>query len=83
MVESLKAQGVTHVAMESTGVFWKPIDNLWEEHFCILLVNPAHCQQVPGRKTDGKDCEWLAELLQYGRCEVALFRRSGSATCAT
>ena len=66
MVESLKAQGVTHVAMESTGVFWKPIYNLLEEHFSIVLVNPAHCQQVPGRKTDVKDCQWLAELLQYG-----------------
>ena len=66
MVEVLKAQGVTHVAMESTGVFWKPIYNLLEEHFCILLVNPAHCKQVPGRKTDVKDCQWLAELLQYG-----------------
>jgi len=62
----LKAQGVTHVAMESTGVFWKPIYNLLEEHFSILLVNPAHCKQVPGRKTDVKDCQWLAELLQYG-----------------
>ena len=66
MVEALKAQGVTHVAMESTGVFWKPIYNLLEEHFSILLVNPAHCKQVPGRKTDVKDCQWLAELLQYG-----------------
>ena len=66
MVESLKAQGVTHVAMESTGVFWKPIYNLLEEHFSIVLVNPAHCKQVPGRKTDVKDCQWLAELLQYG-----------------
>ena len=46
MVEALKAQGVTHVAMESTGVFWKPIYNLLEEHFSIVLVNPAHCQQV-------------------------------------
>ena len=54
MVEALKAQGVTHVAMESTGVFWKPIYNLLEEHFSIVLVNPAHCQQVPGRKTDVK-----------------------------
>ena len=66
MVEALKAQGVTHVAMESTGVFWKPIYNLLEEHFSIVLVNPAHCKQVPGRKTDVKDCQWLAELLQYG-----------------
>ena len=43
MVEALKAQGVTHVAMESTGVFWKPIYNLLEEHFSIVLVNPALC----------------------------------------
>lgn len=58
--------GVTHVAMESTGVFWKPIWNILEGRFEILLVNARHIKQVPGRKTDVKDCEWIAQLLQHG-----------------
>ena len=62
----LKAQGVTHVAMESTGVYWKPILNLLEFDFDILLCNARHVKNVPGRKTDVKDCEWLAQLLQFG-----------------
>lgn len=66
MVEWLKAQNATHVAMESTGVFWKPIYNLLEDHVTVLLVNPRHVQQVPGRKTDVSDCQWLAQLLQFG-----------------
>lgn len=62
----LTQQGVTHVAMESTGVFWKPIYNILEGQFQILLVNARHIKNVPGRKTDVKDCEWIAQLLQYG-----------------
>lgn len=62
----LAEQGVTHVAMESTGVFWKPIFNILEGHFEVLLVNPQHIKQVPGRKTDVKDCQWIAQLLQHG-----------------
>ena len=57
---------VTHVAMESTGVYWKPIYNLLEGRFEILLVNARHVKHVPGRKTDVKDCQWLAQLLQCG-----------------
>jgi transposase len=64
--EWLKAMGVTHVAMESTGVFWKPIYNLLEGSFEVILVNARHIKQVPGRKTDVKDCEWIAQLLQCG-----------------
>jgi transposase len=56
----------TVVAMESTGVYWKPIFNLLEGQLTILLVNPAHIKQVPGRKTDVKDCQWIAELLEHG-----------------
>lgn len=59
-------QGVTHVAMESTGVFWKPIFNILEGNFEVLLVNARHVKNVPGRKTDVKDCQWLAQLLQHG-----------------
>jgi transposase len=62
----LAAGGVTHVAMESTGVYWKPIWNLFEERFTLLLVNAAHVQVVPGRKRDVGDAEWLAGLLRHG-----------------
>lgn len=62
----LEAEGVTHLAMESTGVYWKPIWNLLEERFTILLVNAQHIKHVPGRKTDVKDSEWIAQLLQCG-----------------
>jgi transposase len=58
--------GVTHVAMESTGVYWKPVWNLFEERFTLLLVNAAHVKVVPGRKRDVGDAEWLAELLRHG-----------------
>ena len=54
------------IAMESTGVYWKPLFNLLEGDFEVLLVNPAHIKQVPGRKTDVKDCQWIAELLEHG-----------------
>ncbi len=62
----LAAQGVTHVAMESTGVYWKPVWNLLEERFSLLLVNARHVKAVPGRKTDVRDSEWLADLLRHG-----------------
>ena len=57
---------VTHVAMESTGEFWKPLYNLLESSFRLLLVNAAHSKHVPGRKTDVNDAEWIAELLAHG-----------------
>ncbi len=57
---------VTHVAMESTGVYWKPLYNLLEGGFTLLLVNAHHVKAVPGRKTDVRDCEWLADLLRHG-----------------
>jgi transposase len=56
----------THVAMESTGVYWRPIYNLMEGLFELLLVNAQHIKAVPGRKTDVKDAEWIAELLRHG-----------------
>jgi len=62
----LMAHKVTHVAMESTGVYWKPVYNLLEADFTVLLVNAAHIKAVPGRKTDVKDCEWIADLLAHG-----------------
>jgi transposase len=62
----LLAHKVTHVAMESTGIYWKPVFNLLEGNFEVLLVNAAHIKAVPGRKTDVKDCEWIANLLTHG-----------------
>jgi len=62
----LASEGVTHVAMESTGVYWKPLYNILEGRFKVLLVNARHVKNVPGRKTDVRDCQWLAQLLQYG-----------------
>jgi transposase len=62
----LEAEGVTHVAMESTGVYWKPVWNLLEDRLTVWLVNAQHVRQVPGRKTDVKDCQWIAQLLQHG-----------------
>jgi transposase len=62
----LLSEQVTHAAMESTGVFWKPVFNILEEHLTILLCNARHIKMVPGRKTDVKDCEWIAQLLQHG-----------------
>jgi transposase len=58
--------GVTHVAMESTGEYWKPVYNILENNFEVLLVNAQHIKAVPGRKTDVKDAEWIAELLRHG-----------------
>jgi transposase len=62
----LEQEHVTHVAMESTGVFWKPVFNILESGLTVLLVNARDVKHVPGRKTDVKDCQWLAQLLQCG-----------------
>jgi transposase len=66
LLDWLQAAQCTHVAMESTGVYWKPIYNLLEGHFELLVVNAQHIKAVPGRKTDVRDAEWLADLLQHG-----------------
>jgi transposase len=67
LAEWLAARGVTHVAMESTGVLWKPVYNILEERIqAVWLCNAKHLKNVPGRKTDAKDCEWIAQLLQAG-----------------
>ena len=66
LADWLAAADCTHVAMESTGVFWKPIYNLLEDRFTLLLVNAQHIKAVPGRKTDVRDCEWIADLLRHG-----------------
>ena len=66
MADWLQRAGCTHVAMESTGVYWKPIYNVLEDRFNLLLANTKHLKMVPGRKTDVKDCAWIAELLRVG-----------------
>jgi len=62
----LESLGVTHVAMEATGVLWKPIWNILDGRFTLLLVNPHHLKKVPGRKSDVKDAQWIAQLLHCG-----------------
>ena len=62
----LAGHGVTVLAMEATGVFWKPVWNLLEGRFELMLVNARHVKQVPGRKTDVRDCDWIARLLEHG-----------------
>jgi transposase len=66
LADWLGAADCTHVAMESTGVYWQPIWNLLEDSFELLLVNARHIKAVPGRKTDVRDCEWIADLLRHG-----------------
>ena len=67
----LLGQEVTHVAMESTGEYWKPIFNLLEGNFEVILVNAQHLKRVPGRKTDVSDAQWIAELLQIGLLQAS------------
>jgi transposase len=62
----LMEQQVTHAAMESTGVYWQPVFNLLEGHLEVWVVNAQHIKKVPGRKTDMKDAEWIAQLMQCG-----------------
>jgi transposase len=62
----LKIEGITHVAMESTGVYWRPVYNLLHGAFTLIVANAHHLKNVPGRKTDVKDAEWIANLLRHG-----------------
>lgn len=67
LIDWIKEHGCTHVAMESTGVYWKPIVNILEaENIEFFVVNAQHMKAVPGRKTDVKDAEWIAKLLRHG-----------------
>src|SRR5688572_7522295 len=67
LADWLVSEGVTHAAMESTGVYWKPVYNLLEGlDLTVLAVNSQHMKAVPGRKTDVKDAEWIADLLPHG-----------------
>jgi transposase len=66
LLDWLLEEGCTHVAIESTGVYWRPVFNLLEGQLEVILVNARHIKAVPGRKTDVKDSEWLADLLRHG-----------------
>ena len=66
LADWLAAQGITHVAMEATGVYWKPIWHILEGRFELVLANAAHIRNVPGRKTDVNDAVWISDLLVHG-----------------
>jgi len=66
LADWLTEPGVRHMVMESTGLYWKPVFNILEGHFQVILVNAQHYKAVSGRKTDVKDSEWLAQLLEHG-----------------
>jgi len=83
LADWLATNAVTHVAMESTGVYWTPLWNLLEEQFDLLLVNARHVKAVPGRKTDVRDCEWLADLLRHGLLRGSFVPDRRSGTCAS
>lgn len=80
LVEWLQQYGVTVVAMEATGVYWKPVWKVLEGQFELLLVNPQHLKAIPGKKTDMKDGERIC--CNMGYCEGALFRQLRSESCA-
>src|SRR3974377_347472 len=65
----LREAGVTHVGMESTGVYWRPVYAVLEGHFELIVGNARHMRNVPGRKTDVKDSEWIADLVRHGLIE--------------
>jgi transposase len=73
----LAEAGITHVAMESTGEYWRPVYNLLEGDITIFLVNAAHVKQVPGRKTDKADARWLAKLMRYGLLQASFIPPPG------
>jgi transposase len=77
----LSEAGVTHVAMESTGEYWKPVYNLLEGTCTVFLVNVAHVKNVPRRKTDRADARWLAKLMRHGLLQASFIPRRSSGIC--
>jgi transposase len=73
----LTQSSVTHVAMESTGEYWKPVFNILETNFEVVLVNAQHIKAVPGRQTDVNDAEWLADLLKHGLVKASFVPPAG------
>jgi transposase len=69
----LRSEGCTHVGMESTGIYWMPVYTVLEGHFELVVGNATHIRNVPGRKTDVKDSEWIADLLRHGLIRKSFF----------
>ena len=82
LAEWLRQFGVTQVAMESSGVYWKPVWNIFEGQFTVVLVNAQHIKNVPGRKTDQKDAEWLRSCCSMDFCRPAMYPAKSSAIYA-
>jgi transposase len=72
LADWLRAAGCSHIAMEATGVYWKPVWHVLEGEFELVLANPAHIRNVPGRKSDQNDANWIAELLAHGLVRASL-----------
>jgi transposase len=83
LAEWLRQFRVTEAAMESSGVYWKPVWNILEGQFTIVLANAQHIKNVPGRKTDQKDAEWIAQCYNMVFCGLAMYPAKSSAICAT
>ena len=66
LADWLEAAGCTHIAMEATGVYWKPVWHMLEDRFALILANAAHIKSVPGRKSDVNDATWIADVLAHG-----------------
>ena len=77
MSDWLQAAGISHIAMESTGEFWKPVYNILEGLFTLLVVNASHVKHVPGRKTDQKDAQWLCQLMTFGLLKASFIPPEG------
>ena len=82
LADWLDSFGVEHVAMEATGVYWKPVWHVLEGHFELVLANAAHVKNVPGRKTDVNDAMWLADLLAHGLIRASFVPPAGRAGAA-
>jgi transposase len=77
LADWLQERGLTHVAMESTGEYWKPVYNILEDQFTLLVVNAHHVKHVPGRKTDNNDAEWLCKLMTHGLLSASFIPPQG------
>jgi transposase len=82
LADWLMANGTTHAAIESSGVYWKPVFHVLESVCEVVLVNPAHVKALPGRKTDVQNCECWRNCLNTAWCAAASFPRSRSVSCA-
>ena len=73
----LEENGCTHVAIKSTGIYWRPVFHILENAVIVLLVDAYHMKQIPGRKTDLKDAQWIARLLRWGLLKPSLINDGG------